>query len=193
MRILGIDPGSFNCGYGIIDSNIKSAKINSKPILNAISINTTLSFNYICSGRIVVSPKKPLYERLNELYIYLSDIIEEYKPDEIVIEKIFFAKGIKSALSLGHTRGAILLAAASKGFSIYEYSPLEVKKAVTGYGRADKNQIQSMVRRILGISNPLSPDGADALAIAICHVNSLKNMSCLIKPKTKINEMGIKS
>ncbi len=183
MRILGIDPGSFNCGYGIIDSNTKSAKIDPKPTLNSISINTTLSLNYICSGRIVISPKKPLYERLNELYIYLSDIISEYKPDDIVIEKIFFAKGVKSALSLGHTRGAILLAAVSRGLSIYEYSPLEIKKAVTGYGRADKNQIQSMVRRILGISNTLSSDGADALAIAICHANSLKNMSYPIKPK----------
>jgi len=99
-------------------------------------------------------------------------VISEVKPDEIVIERMFFAKGIKAALSFGHTRGVVLLTAAITGLPIFEYSPLEVKKAVVGYGRADKRQVMLMVREILGISNQLSPDSADALALALCHLNS---------------------
>jgi crossover junction endodeoxyribonuclease RuvC len=161
MKILGIDPGSINCGYGLIQiadsENHKSKIVNHK---------------YLASGRIVLPAKKPLYIRLRELYSSLADVISDYKPDEIVIEKIFFAKGTKAALSLGHTRGVILLAVALTGLPIYEYSALEVKKAVVGYGRADKNQVQRMVLEILRINNSLSPDSADALALAICHANS---------------------
>jgi crossover junction endodeoxyribonuclease RuvC len=154
MKILGIDPGSINCGYGLIQkSSLKTQK-------------------YLASGRIVMPPKQPLHSRLKELYSSLTDVISEYKPDEIAIEKIFFAKGVKSALSLGHTRGVVLLASALTGIPIYEYSALQVKKAVVGYGRADKNQVQQMVRRILNIARQLSPDSADALALALCHANS---------------------
>jgi len=159
MRILGIDPGSINCGYGLI------------------RYPKTPKLQYISSGRIVLPASKPLHARLKELYISLADVIAEYKPDEIVIEKIFFAKGTKTALSLGHTRGVVLLAASLTGLSIYEYSALEVKKAVVGYGRADKNQVQKMVREILNIKHSLSPDSADALALAICHANS-KQLIC---------------
>ncbi|WP_333655083.1 crossover junction endodeoxyribonuclease RuvC [Dissulfurispira sp.] len=159
MRILGIDPGSINCGYGLI------------------RYPKTPKLQYISSGRIVLPASKSLHARLKELYISLADVIAEYKPDEIVIEKIFFAKGTKTALSLGHTRGVVLLAASLTGLSIYEYSALEVKKAVVGYGRADKNQVQKMVREILNIKHSLSPDSADALALAICHANS-KQLIC---------------
>ncbi len=155
MKILGIDPGSINCGYGLIQ---KSEAKN--------------SIKYLSSGRIVVSTKKNIYIRMKELYISLSDVISEYKPDEIVIEKIFFAKGTKAALSLGYTRGVVMLSAAMTELPIYEYSPLEVKKAVVGYGRADKSQVQKMVREILSIQHPLSPDSADAIALALCHLNS---------------------
>lgn len=154
MRILGIDPGSINCGYGLI-------RYPNNPTLQHLS-----------SGRIALPASKPLHSRLKELYISLADVIAEYKPDQIVIEKIFFAKGTKAALSLGHTRGVVLLAASLTGLSIYEYSALEVKKAVVGYGRADKNQVQKMVREILNIKHSLSPDSADALALAICHANT---------------------
>jgi crossover junction endodeoxyribonuclease RuvC len=158
MRILGIDPGSINCGYGLIQkSEVRSRKSEVK---------------YLSSGRIVLFAKKPLYVRLRDLYTSLTDVISEYKPDEIVIEKMFFAKGTKAALGLGHTRGVVLLAASLTGLSIYEYSALEVKKAVVGYGRADKNQVQKMVREILNIKHSLSSDSADALALAICHANS---------------------
>lgn len=154
MKILGIDPGSINCGYGLIE-----AAGSRQPF-------------YLSSGRIVLPASKPLHIRLRELYVSLTEVISEYAPDEIVIEKIFFAKGTKAALSLGHTRGVVLLAAALTGLPIHEYSPLEIKKAVVGYGRADKNQVQCMVSQILRISHKLSPDSADALAISLCHANS---------------------
>jgi len=158
MKILGIDPGSINCGYGLIQKT---------------SSNNTIK--YLSSGRIVVSVRKDLYIRLREIYSSLTEVISEYKPDEIAIEKIFFAKGTKAALNLGHTRGVVMLAAALTELPIYEYSALEVKKAVVGYGRADKNQVQMMVREILKINHPLSPDSADALALALCHINNKKN------------------
>jgi crossover junction endodeoxyribonuclease RuvC len=118
--------------------------------------------------------KNPLSERLSVLHRSLQEVIDEFRPDEIVIEKMFFAKGIKAALSFGHTRGVVLLTAALSRVPIYEYTPLEVKKAVVGYGNADKNQVQAMVREILGISHTLSSDSADALALAICHANTNK-------------------
>lgn len=154
MKILGIDPGSINCGYGLIQ------KSDSKNLIT-----------YLSSGRIVVSARKELHIRIKEIYSSLTEVISEYKPDEIVIEKIFFAKGSKAALSLGHIRGVVLLTASLTELPIYEYSALEVKKAVVGYGRADKNQVQKMVREILGINHTLSQDSADAIALALCHAN----------------------
>ncbi|MFZ6007308.1 MAG: crossover junction endodeoxyribonuclease RuvC [Nitrospirota bacterium] len=179
MKILGIDPGSINCGYGLItkirkirDTSHIYGSISRKVDTNMGCVPNFSKLQYLSSGRIVLPAKKPLYVRLRELYTSLADVIAEYKPDEIVIEKIFFAKGTKAALSLGHTRGVVLLAASLTGLSIYEYSALEVKKAVVGYGRADKNQVQKMVREILNIKHSLSPDSADALALAICHANT---------------------
>ncbi len=157
MKILGIDPGSINCGYGLIQ------KSTSKNLIT-----------YLSSGRVVVSAKKELHIRIKEIHSSLTEVISEYKPDEIVIEKIFFAKGTKAALSLGHIRGVVLLTAALTELPIYEYSALEVKKAVVGYGRADKNQVQKMVREILGINHALSQDSADAIALALCHINTQK-------------------
>lgn len=161
MKILGIDPGSVNCGYGLIH------ELGGRPAQAGKS-----ETKYVSSGRIVLHAKKPLPVRLRELYIALTDVISEYNPDEIAIEKIFFAKGTKAALSLGHTRGVVLLAAALTGLPIYEYSALQVKKAVVGYGKADKGQVQKMVKQILALNRVLSSDSADALAIAICHANS---------------------
>lgn len=109
-----------------------------------------------------------------EIYENLSDIIREYRPCEAAVEKVFFAKSVKSALTLGHARGVSLLAAASGGLAIYEYTALEVKKAIVGYGRAEKGQVQHMVRAILNLKAALSPDSADALAISICHLNTMR-------------------
>jgi crossover junction endodeoxyribonuclease RuvC len=164
MKILGIDPGSIYCGYGFIETQDRKlpASRHYKDVLP----------HYMASGRIALPARNPLHERLKELFTNLTEVIDEYGPDEIVIEKMFFAKGIKAAISLGHTRGVVLAAAALTGVDIYEYSALEVKKAVVGYGKADKIQVQKMVREILTIGHPLSYDSADALALALCHANS---------------------
>lgn len=154
MRILGIDPGSLACGYGLIEEG---------PFPG--------SWSYLTSGRILLPPRKPLHARLSQLHLNLSEVIARCNPGEVCIEKMFFSKGIKAALSFGHTRGVILLTASLTGIPIFEYSALEVKKAVTGYGRAEKSQVLAMVRGILGIGHDLSPDSADALALAVCHGN----------------------
>ncbi|MCX8069332.1 MAG: crossover junction endodeoxyribonuclease RuvC [Thermodesulfovibrionales bacterium] len=159
MVILGIDPGSQFCGYGIIKCNSHCD-------------NSNCSHIYIASGRIIMPLKAPLFVRLKELFLSIREVIQEYKPDEVSIEKIFFAKGIKSAITLGHTRGVIISAVLMNYENLYEYSPLEIKKAVVGYGKADKNQVQVMVSKILNIRHPISSDSADALATAICHANS---------------------
>jgi crossover junction endodeoxyribonuclease RuvC len=155
MKILGIDPGSIACGYGLISTEGEHAV-------------------YVDSGRICPPPSKPLHHRLRCIYESLAEIIAYNQPDDIVVEKIFFAKGARAALSLGHARGIVLLAAAAHGVRLYECSALEVKKAVVGYGRAEKSQVQQMVRLILNIKESLSPDSADALALALCHLNTIK-------------------
>jgi crossover junction endodeoxyribonuclease RuvC len=155
LKILGVDPGSIACGYGLITTNGKDAA-------------------YVTSGRICPPASKPLHQRLRCIYESLTEIINDHRPDDIVVEKIFFAKGAKAALSLGHARGIVLLAAAGHGIELYECSALEVKKAVVGYGRAEKSQVQEMVRLILNIKESLYPDSADALALALCHMNAIK-------------------
>lgn len=153
-RIIGIDPGSIFCGYGVIEQR---------------NPNTAV---YVASGRIAMNKYDPLHNRLCSLYNDLTEIIREYRPDEAVIEKIFYAKGVKAALNLGHARGIALLTASLENLGIFEYSALEVKKSVVGYGKADKNQVSIMVSRILSITRPLSEDSADALALALCHANA---------------------
>jgi len=177
VRILGIDPGTVT-GYGIIEICQSQSQGN-----NCI---------YITSGNIVNYHREPPHIILKRLYEGIVNIIKRYGPHEVVVEKVFFAKSAKTALNLGQARGVALLAAASEGLHVYEYSALEVKKAITGYGRAEKKQVQEMVKRILNLkSNPRSPDpaassgdsvsslnitedAADALALALCHMNTLK-------------------
>lgn len=129
---------------------------------------------YITSGRIAPPQSMPLYQRLKCIYQGLTEVIRTHQPDEIAVEKIFFAKGAKAALSLGHARGIVLLAAAMEDIPLYEFSALEVKKGVVGYGRAEKSQVQEMVKLILKIKGTLYPDSADALALALCHMNTIK-------------------
>jgi crossover junction endodeoxyribonuclease RuvC len=155
LKILGIDPGSIKCGYGLVGLQGRD------PF-------------YISSGTISVPSSKPLQERLKRIFDALQEIIRECRPDGVVVEKIFFAKGAKAALSLGHARGIVLLAAASEGISLHECSALEVKKSVVGYGRAEKQQVMEMVRMILNVREPLYPDSADALALALCYANTIK-------------------
>lgn len=150
MCVIGIDPGSRKCGYGIVDAEGR----------------------YIASGTIVLSERSPLHVRLVELFDDLSGVMEEFRPEEAVVEKVFVAKSVKSALVLGQARGVALLAASKRGMPIHEYAALEIKKAVTGYGRAEKPQVMEMVKRLLNLQKyDLSPDGADALAMALCHIN----------------------
>lgn len=145
--ILGIDPGSHFCGYGIIDS----------------------TGAYVASGRIVLSGKDPLHNRLKDLHEGLMSVLSEFSPSVAAVEKVFYAASIRSALTLGHARGVVLQALSSRGLEIFEYSPLEVKKSITGYGRAEKSQVQAMITAMLGIRHKVSSDSADALALAVCH------------------------
>lgn len=157
---MGIDPGSRICGYGIIERGTTARGKG--------------DYSYVASGRIELTPNDPLPVRLHEIFSALSAIIKEYRPRQAVIERVFFAKSVKAALHLGHARGVSVLAAVSEGIEVYEYSALEVKKALVGYGGAEKRQVEAMVKAILNISKTLSPDSADALALSICHVNTLR-------------------
>jgi crossover junction endodeoxyribonuclease RuvC len=170
VRVLGIDPGSRICGYGIIETAVRS-RGQSKD-----------GYIYIASGRIELSVKLPLHLRLKEIYDELTDIIREHRPTEAAVERVFFAKSARAALNLGHARGVSLLAATSERLPVYEYSALEVKKAVVGYGRAEKRQVQQMVRTILNLRTALSPDSADALALSICHLNTMRLNTVMRNP-----------
>ncbi|KQC09361.1 MAG: crossover junction endodeoxyribonuclease RuvC [Candidatus Cloacimonas sp. SDB] len=153
MIILGIDPGSNFCGYGVLE--IDKGKI-------------------IAAGCDVIKIKKTLKlaEKLYEIHKGISCIISKYKPDIAAVESIFYGKNISSAFTLGHARGAILLALAQQGIPITEFSPREVKKSVVGNGNASKEQVQYMVQKILNLKNePRSQDATDALAVALCQFN----------------------
>jgi len=156
LIILGIDPGSLNVGYGIIQ--VEKRKI-------------------VAAGcdTIKINPKLQLTERLVQIHLGIDKIIAEYKPDVAVVETIFYGKNIKSAFTLGHARGVIMLALAQHNITIEEYSPREVKKSVVGNGNASKEQVAYMVQKILNLSvKPKTEDAADALAIALCQFNKNK-------------------
>ena len=152
MIVLGVDPGSRVTGYGIVE------KRNNKIL-------------HIHSGLIRSAQKIPFYERIHTIYQSMIRIMEQYRPHELAIEDMFYAKNVQSSLKLGHARGAVLIAAVQCGLRIFEYTPLEIKKSVVGYGRASKEQVRDMVRIILNVKKNLSLDTADALASAICHLN----------------------
>lgn len=148
-KILGIDPGSRITGYGIICEEHRKLK-------------------YIDSGCIRMSDDN-LSVRLLRIFDGICELMQQYSPDEVVIEEVFMHQNPSSALKLGQARGAALVAAASFRVEIAEYSPREVKQAVVGYGAAEKEQVKHMVSRLLGLSRPPQSDAADALALAICH------------------------
>ena len=154
MRILGIDPGFAIVGYGVIDYE------NGK-------------YKTVDYGKITTPAGMDMPLRLKEVYDGVLRLIEMYKPDVLAIEELFFNTNVKTAIAVGHARGVIVLAAANSGIKINEYTPLQIKQAVVGYGRADKNQVQQMVKLFLGLKEVPKPDDtADALAVAICHANS---------------------
>jgi crossover junction endodeoxyribonuclease RuvC len=149
MRIIGIDPGTGLLGFGVIDAS------GSK-------------FHMVDAGVIRTRPHQPLEERLEEIYDGLTSIIAETKPDVMVIERLFFARNVTTAISVAHARGVAMLAGHKAKLDIKEYTPLEIKQALTGYGKADKKQMQEMVRLQLGLQEVPKPDDcADALAAAI--------------------------
>ena len=154
MRVLGIDPSIQSTGFGIIEYSD--------------NIYSVLSSGVIKPGR-----KKLFHHKINEIRSRLEELIKTYEPEEVAIENPFYAQNIKTAIALGQVRGATLVAVASHDCSLHEYSPLEIKKAVTGYGQADKNQVREMVKTLLNIPGAkLETDASDALAAAFCHINS---------------------
>ena len=152
MIVLGVDPGSKITGYGLVE------KKNNE-------------MTCIHSGNIAPSGRIPFYNRIHFIFQATVEILERYHPKEMAIEDLFYAKNVKSSLKLGHARGAVLIAAVHCGVKIFEYSPLEIKKSVVGYGRATKEQVRSMVQVILKLHNSPNLDTSDALAAAICHLN----------------------
>ncbi len=127
---------------------------------------------HIDNGAIFTKTGDHLSVRLKQIYDSLSQIIEKYQPDVVSIEDIFFAKNVKSALKLGHARGVAMLAGANAGLEVFEYTPTAIKSAVVGFGRAEKGQVQQMVKMLLNLPEPPQADAADALAAAICHINT---------------------
>jgi crossover junction endodeoxyribonuclease RuvC len=163
MRIIGVDPGSEITGYGVIDSDGRHYKL-----VEYAGIRATKHLSFA--------------ERLLGISIKLEEVIERLSPDACAVEDTFYAVNVKSALKLGQARGAVLVAAARSGVEVFEYSPLEIKSALVGYGRAEKQQVQEMVRVLLGMKEPPEPlDASDALAVAICHINIASTRARLVK------------
>jgi crossover junction endodeoxyribonuclease RuvC len=155
MRVLGIDCGTEYTGYGVVELRHDGKLV------------------CLTCGAIKLSPRDPMAARLSTIFDRLGGIIVEHRPDRVAIEGIFYALNVKSALKLGQVRGVAMLAASSAGLEVAEYSPLSIKSAVVGYGRAEKQQVQHMVTQLLNLDEtPESPDAADALAIAICHLHT---------------------
>lgn len=165
IRILGIDPGSVITGYGIIESEGSRLR-------------------HIANGIIRCPSGSPLPYRLVKIYDTILNLIETYQPDHAAIEKVFVKKNVDSALKLGQARGAAICAV-SQTMSVrescfYEYSPTQIKKSLVGYGRAEKQQMQSMVSTLLGLREPPQQDAADALSCAICHAHHHGNATLMM-------------
>jgi len=156
LRVLGIDPGTAITGYGVVEGEGDSLTL------------TTY-------GAITTPANQPLAQRLQHIYQELQALIAAWDPDSAAVEELFFSKNARTALSVGHARGVILLAITEAGLPIQEYKPAEIKQAVAGYGNAPKQQVQGMVQLLLGMDEMPSPDdAADALAVAICHFHSAR-------------------
>lgn len=167
MRVLGIDPSIQSTGFGIIEYAQNTYRVLGYGVIKP-------------SGRLL------FHQKINEIKTNVENLIETYKPEEVAIENPFYAQNIKTAITLGQVRGATLVAVASHNCSLHEYSALEIKKAVTGYGQADKNQVKIMIKALLKIQDEkLATDASDALAAALCHLNSR-----IFKEKIKESEKG---
>ncbi len=152
MKVIGIDPGSRVCGYGILEA--QNGEVT-----------------YLISGCITPNPALPFSQRLKVIYDGLLKVIDQHTPDVMSIEDIFFAKNAKSAIKLGQAKGVALLAGSNSGISVHEYAPTKVKLALTGRGRANKAEVQNMLSKLLGVPTWESQDASDAVAIALCHIH----------------------
>jgi len=160
MRVLGIDCGTEFTGFGVCEQSDRG------------------HLRYITCGAIRLLKRDALPRRLAHIYASLCALVEEHRPEVVAIEEVFYSVNAKSALKLGQVRGVAMLAASSCGLEVAEYAPLAIKSAVTGYGRAEKNQVQHMVMHLLGLPEPPQPaDAADALAIAICHLHTAATLA----------------
>ena len=177
LRVLGIDPGLADVGYGVIDWPREG---------HAASL--------VDYGVIQTAAGESLAARLDQIYQRLSGLIERVKPDVVAIEELFFAKNVKTAMVVAHGRAACILATARSGVSVCEYTPLEIKQALTGHGRASKIQVQMMVRAVLRLSEIPRPDhAADALAAALCHVHLLPLQEKIDRAKSKLGAAAPKA
>ena len=158
MRIIGIDPGIATVGFGVVDSDKNKQ-------------------TFVSCGVITTPAKTPLSSRLDQIYSDLDELYDTFKPDAVSIEELFFNTNIPTGIAVAHGRGVILLATYRHGIPIYEYTPLQVKQAVVGYGRAEKRQVIDMVKRILNMkAAPKPDDAADAVALALCHARSATSL-----------------
>ena len=156
MLVLGVDPGLATTGYGLV------RKIGGE-------------IQAVAYGVVTTSAKRPLGERLQRIYQELAALIQLHRPDEGAVEELFFSRNVRTAMSVGQARGVALLALADAGLTVTEYTPLTIKQAVSGFGGADKVQVQTMVKMLLRLEDiPRPDDAADALAVAICHLHSTR-------------------
>ena len=153
MRVLGIDPGSRITGYGVVD------QAGNKLV-------------HVDNGAIFTDSAADFPGRLKRIFDGICQVISEYRPDEVAVENIFFSTNVQSALKLGQARGAAIVAAVHSGLPVAEYSALQVKQAVVGQGKAEKGQVQKMLKSLLGLPEIAQADASDALAVAVCHINS---------------------
>ncbi|MCH7480518.1 MAG: crossover junction endodeoxyribonuclease RuvC [Chloroflexi bacterium] len=160
MLVIGIDPGTAITGYGLVQESDDGGLV---------------AVDY---GVIITPPKTPMPQRLAMLYDGLKEMLSVHQPESAAVEKLFFSKNVRTAMSVGQARGVTLLALERAHISIAEYAPTEIKQAVSGYGGADKRQVQEMVRTLLNLDDiPKPDDAADALAVAICHLHSIRTQA----------------
>ena len=158
MRIMGIDPGVATIGFGVVDAERSR-------------------YSLVQCGVITTPAHTALSERLDQIYQDVKQLLEMYRPDAVSIEELFFNTNITTGIAVAHGRGVILLACQQEGVQIFEYTPLQVKQSVVGYGRAEKKQVMEMVRRLCGLKTAPKPDdAADAVALALCHARSTTSL-----------------
>jgi crossover junction endodeoxyribonuclease RuvC len=163
MVFLGVDPGSARTGFGVIDSQSGVLR-------------------HVAHGVVQADSSRPLPHRLQRIHHRILELLEFHRPASVAVEAIFHARNAKSSLILGHARGVILLACVDAGLDVHEYSPRQVKQALTGYGQADKEQIRFMVRSLLGLQESPPLDASDALAVAVCHAHCETGRRWMVKP-----------